>query len=412
MRKVLGCLLILSVLLCLAPAALAAGSASLSGADTARAGDTITLTFTAGGGILGGSGTVSYDASQLTLQGYSSCLSGSWTVEFNSNNFAFWDDSLSSPISGSKAIFKATFKVNGSVTPGTQINVTVSGIRVSDGQAETSLGSRGHTITILDPLSDNCNLASMTVSNAAISPAFSPATIGYSASVPFEISSLNISAKAEHAGAKVSISNNQLTPGGTTTVKVTVTAENGATKVYSIKVARAQDPNYVPSSNAELSEIIVEGQTLSPAFQADITQYYIWLPYETETVSVSAKVADSRSKLSVGTYEQLTPGKGTEIPLTVTAEDGTQLSYTVTVVRAPAHEDVEDFLNGVPAEPPVTEEPTEPVTESTTEPTEVPDTEPAAQNSQDYSVIAGIVGFVLGAALTALIMTLVRKKKK
>lgn len=414
MRKILGCLLILSVLLCLAPAALAAGSASLSGADTARAGDTITLTFTAGGGILGGSGAVSYDASQLTLQGYSSCLSGSWTVEFNGNNFAFWDDSLSSPISGSKAIFKASFKVNDSVTPGTQINVTVSGIRVSDGQAETSLGSRGHTITILEPLSDNCNLASMTVSNAAISPAFSPATIGYSASVPFEISSLNISAKAEHAGAKVSISNNQLIPGGTTTVKVTVTAENGATKVYSIKVARAQDPNYVPSSNAELSEIIVEGQTLSPAFQADITQYYIWLPYETETVSVSAKVADSRSKLSVGTYEQLTPGKGTEIPLTVTAEDGTQLVYTVTVVRAPAHEDVEDFLNGVPAEPPVTEEPTEPATEPTTEPTEVPDTEPAPQPSQDYiwPVITGIAGLALGAALTALIMTLVRKKKK
>lgn len=414
MRKVLGCLLILSVLLCLAPAALAAGSASLSGADTARAGDTITLTFSAGGGILGGSGAVSYDASQLTLQGYSSCLSGSWTVEFNGNNFAFWDDSLSSPISGSKAIFKATFKVNDSVTPGTQINVTVSGIRLSAGEADSVLGSRGHTITILEPLSDNCNLASMTVSNAAISPAFSPATTGYSASVSFEISSLNISAKAEHAGAKVSISNNQLTPGSTTTVKVTVTAENGTTKVYSIMVTRAQDPNYVPSSNAELSEIIVEGQTLSPAFQADITQYYIWLPFETETVSVSAKVADSRSKLSVGTYEQLRPGKGTEIPLTVTAEDGTQLVYTVTVVRAPAHEDVEDFLNGVPAEPPVTEEPTEPVTEPTVEPTEAPSTEPAPQPSQDYTwpVITGIAGLALGAALTALIMTLVRKRKK
>lgn len=419
MRKVLGCLLILSVLLCMAPAALAAGSASLSGPDTARAGDTITLTFYAGGGISGGSGSVSYDPSQLTLQSYASSLSGSWKAEFNGNNFLFYDDAMSSPITGSKAIFKATFRVNASVTPGTDVTVTVSGIRLSDGQADSSLGSRGHTIRILEPLSDNCNLASMTVSNASITPAFSPATTGYSASVPFEISSLSISANAEHAGAKVSVSGNQLTPGGTTTVKVTVTAENGAVKVYSIKVTRAQDPNYVPSSNASLSEILVEGQTLSPAFREDCTQYYIWLPYETDTVSVSAKAADGKAKLSIGSFAQLIPGQGTDIPVTVTAEDGTQKVYTITVVRAPAHEDVDAFLNGVSTQPPVEEDPTEPATEPTTEPviepTEAPKptTQPSEAEGSDFMpLITGIAGAVLGAALTAILMTLVRKRKK
>ena len=39
---------------------LAAGSASLSGPDTVRAGDTVTLSFYAGGGIYGGSGQLVY----------------------------------------------------------------------------------------------------------------------------------------------------------------------------------------------------------------------------------------------------------------------------------------------------------------------------------------------------------------
>ena len=59
MRKRLAVCLIAAILLVsLAPQVLAAGSASLQGPGVVRAGDQITLTFYAGGGILGGSGTV------------------------------------------------------------------------------------------------------------------------------------------------------------------------------------------------------------------------------------------------------------------------------------------------------------------------------------------------------------------
>lgn len=406
MKKIIGSLLVLSLLLFFAPAALAAGSASLSGSSTARAGDTVTVTFSAGGGILGGQGTVSYDASQLTLQGYTASIGGSWKVEFGGNNFAFYDDAQTSPISGSKAIFKATFRVNDSVAPGTTVTVSVNGIRLSDGQSESSLGTKSHSFTILEPLSDNCNLAGLTVSNATISPAFSTATTSYSASVPYTVSSLQISATAEHSGAKVSVSNNQLTPGGTTTVKVTVTAENGATKVYAIRVARAQDPNYVPSSNALLHALTTDNGVLSPAFSQDVTQYYIWLPYETEGLSVTAEAADGKAQVTVDQAQTLTPGKANPVTVTVTAEDGTQQVYTVQVVRAPAHSDVEAFLNPVPTEP----EPTEPETEPVTEPT-VPMVDAPKTNREagfDWSLlIAGLAGILAGAGIVALI----RRKK-
>ena len=68
MKKILCGLLILALLLSAAPGVFAAGSASLGGPDTVRSGDTITLVFYAGGGIYGGSGNMSFDSSQLTLQ--------------------------------------------------------------------------------------------------------------------------------------------------------------------------------------------------------------------------------------------------------------------------------------------------------------------------------------------------------
>ena len=70
-KKILLFVLTVVLVLGLVPGVLAAGSASLSGPDTVRAGDTVTLSFYAGGGIYGGSGQLSYDASQLTLEDFS-----------------------------------------------------------------------------------------------------------------------------------------------------------------------------------------------------------------------------------------------------------------------------------------------------------------------------------------------------
>ena len=175
------------------PAAFAAGSASLTGPSVVRAGDTITLSFSAGGGIYGGSGSVSFDSSQLTLQGYSQSVGGSWAVEFNGNNFVFYDNSMASPINGSTVIFTATFTVNSGLTTGTGISVTASGVTLSDGEQDMNAGSPTYSATIAEPLSDNCDLASLAVNNATIYPDFSPNVTEYSASVPYEISDLSLS---------------------------------------------------------------------------------------------------------------------------------------------------------------------------------------------------------------------------
>lgn len=408
MKKIISILLVIALVASIAPAAFAAGSAWLSGPSVVRAGDTITLTFYAGGGIYGGSGSVSYDGSLLTLQGYSQSVGGSWAVEFNGNNFVFYDNSMASPINDSTAIFTATFQVNGGVAAGTGVTVTASGVTLSDGQADTDAGSPSYSVTIAEPLSGNCNLATLTVSNASISPAFSAGVTEYSASVPYETSTLSVTATAEHSGAQVSIGDTYLYEATTTPVKVTVTAENGASKTYVIYVSRPRDPNYVESDNCNLSELWVEGAALSPAFAVDVTKYYVWLPYEAETVTVGATTEDSKASVAVDNSLPLEPGKGTDIPVTVTAENGTQKVYIVTAVRAPAPEDVERYLNCThetepePTEPPTEPEPTAPSTEAT-EPAVEPVEEPAEMTVAWWLLIlVGVLGIGLGAGLVSL----------
>ena len=384
MKKIIMHVLLLILLATQVPTAMAAGSASVKGPGTVRAGDSITVTFSAGGGISGGSGTVSFDKSQLKLKKYTSSLSGSWKIDFNGNKFVFYDDDLSSPIKGSKAIFKATFTVNKDLKPGEKISVAVKNIQVTNGKKDTSLGTKTYSKTIAKPLSGNCKLASLTVSNATISPKFSAGTTSYTASVPFTTSSLKVSAKADDKDAKVTVKNTKLAAGDTTTVSITVKAANGTTKTYTIKTKRAQDPDYKPSNNAALKELSVKSFQLSPAFSEDTKQYYVWLPYEVEKITLKAAADSGKATVKIGEATDLTPGKGTDIPVAVTAEDGTKVVYTVTAVRAPAPADTEAFLNPQAAEPtteptvePTTEPTTEPTAEPTTEPTVAPTTEPA-----------------------------------
>ncbi len=399
MKKIFAVLAVLVLLLLLPCHVLASGSASMSGPSTVRAGDTIRVSFYAGGGIYGGSGAVSYDSSLLTLQGYTASIGGSWAVEFNGNNFVFYDNSMANPISGS-TIFTATFKVSDSVQEGTKIVVSATNVTLSDGTSDSHVGTTSYSATILPPLSDNANLKSLTVSNASISPAFSPSVTNYSASVPFTTGSLNVSAEAEHPGAKVTVGNTGLTAGGTTNVNITVKAENGTTKTYTIRTKRAQDPNYVPSDENTLTALGVEGFLLSPVFTPECQSYAVYLPNEVESLTVQAQKADNKSSVEVPAISAIPVGQTVyEIP--VTAENGTVRTYTLTVFRAEAF-----GAEPIPTEPP-TEPPTEaPAEEPTEAPTELATQPVVPEGSQGVAlwlcVLVGVLCFCAGGAAVIL----------
>ncbi len=400
MKKIVSSLAALILTMCLLlpfTASAASASASLAGPGTVRAGDTITLTFKLNGSNLSGaSGTLSYDGSQLQMTGTKQKIAAPWAVEFNGNNMVAYDNNLSSPINGSKDLFTVSFKVK-DVAAGTKITVSYTDVKASDGSADANIGTVSYSATVAAPLSTNNALASLTVSNATISPAFNANTTSYTADVPFSVSKLDVKATAADSKAKVSISSPTLTPNGTTNVTITVTAESGAKKTYTIKVHREQDPNYVPSGNNNLSGITVDGFLLSPIFSADVTEYVVWLPYETESVKISGKAADGKASVQVVGGDQLAAGQDNPVQVICTAENGEKKTYTVVVKRAAAHDGSVD------------EKPTTPTTEptqTTTTAGEVPgSTEPAGNGGIPWwtLLIVGVVclggGFAVGFLL-------------
>ena len=309
---------------------------------------------------------LSYDKNVLELKEMKQKVGGDWVVEFNGNNFVAYDNNLENPINSNTALFTATFKVK-SLSTGTAVKVSFTNVTASDGSADIAIGTVSYSATIAAPMSTDNALKSLTVSNATISPAFNAGTTNYTAEVPFEVSQLNVTAVANDSKARVTVNSPNLIPNGTTNVTVTVTAENGAAKTYTIAVKRAQDPNYVASSNNNLSGITVDGFLLSPVFSADKTQYLVWLPYETENITVSGTAADSKASVTVEGGANLVAGQDNEVKVICTAEDGTQKIYTVIAKRAAAH--------GGSEIPPI--QPTQP-----TKPTAPPTTAPAPTTQQ------------------------------
>ena len=375
-----------------------AAGAALTGPGSVRAGDTIKLYLNiSDAGKFGVEGAIGYDGNQVTYQGASSNVSG-WKYENNGNGFVLYDDQLTSPLGGSANVMELTFRVNDGVAAGTAINIWVSNILTTDGTSENNLGTASYSVVVAPPLSGNANLASLTINEVALSPSFSASTTTYNlGEVAYSVSKLTISATPEDAKASVSIKGANLSVGDNT-IKITVTAENGATKTYKINVKRQQDPNYVPSADATLTGIEISSGTLSPIFSKDIENYIVYLPYESigSEFTVTGTATDSKAQgVESGKIDSLVEGVNT-VALICTAEDGSTKTYTISIVVMPAFAGAIPHIEGGEVSEPVSSEDVTEEIEST-ELTDASEEEAKEQTGAGWMFFVGIlIGAVVG----------------
>ena len=366
--------------------------------STLRAGDTVSVTLNVSlSDALTVNGSFSY-SSNLTLK---SITASTGTLDQNGNNI--FVDLGNSAVSGNKKIVVAKFTVSKSAKVGDKVEVKFSG-NYSNLNGDYAVSASKST-NIAAPQSTVNTLKSMTVSNATISPAFDTNTTKYTASVDFSVSKLNVTATAADSKAKVAISGADLKV-GSNTVKVTVTAENGSKKEYTITVTRAQDPNYVASNNANLKEITINQGILSPAFKADQTEYVVYLPYEVTKFNASGTTADSKARAAATGDVALEVGEN-KVTVVATAEDGSKKEYHITVMRMPqlgAEDEPQD--PGTTQEPSVTDEPTatpEETTPATTAPVATDDVGQQVENNSGVPVwmiiVVALVCLAIGSGI-------------
>ncbi len=347
-------LLVLALVFVLLPQRVEAAEAGLSGSGTVQAGSTVKLTLNvSGSNIMGVTATLDYDSSALEFESYSQLVNG-WSMDVNGVNFLLYG--VSNPINSSTGVVSVTFRVKSGLSAGSALTASFKNITVTDGSSESNIGTASWNGKVDAPLSSNCDLSSLSCSNATLSPAFSKNTTNYTATVPYSVESLNLSYKAADGSAKVSVSGNSLVV-GSNTVTVTCTAATGAKKSYTISVTREQDPNYKPSTDALLKELTLDVGTLSPSFSGAVTDYVAYVPYETRSATLTGVARDEKALKVTEASAQLTQEGDTVMTVTCTAEDGvTAKTYTVHVYRMPKYEGIIPTMEiidpNIPPEPP------------------------------------------------------------
>lgn len=117
--------------------------------------------------------------------------------------------------------------------------------------------------------SNNKALKSLIVAEYKLTPDFSSDVTEYSLTVGADVESLDIEAVAEDDASKVKITGNDNLLMGENTVEITVTAEDGTVRTYSINVTKGEE------NPLGLSELKIEGYSLNPEFSTDIHEYIL-----------------------------------------------------------------------------------------------------------------------------------------
>ena len=198
--------------------------------------------------------------------------------------------------------------------------------------------TKAYTVTVtrsLPGLSSDADLGDLSLSDGELSPDFDPAVTTYTANVENAVSEVTVTAPASHSSASVAQDpgNPVALDVGDTPITVTVTAQDGTTKAYTVTVTRSL-PGL--SSDADLGDLSLSDGELSPDFDPAVTTYTANVENAVSEVTVTAPASHSSASVAQDPDNPVALDEGdTPITVTVTAQDGTTKAYTVTVTRAP-----------------------------------------------------------------------------
>ncbi len=201
----------------------------------------------------------------------------------------------------------------------------------SNGELKSSeITTSPATINITNSFSSDAALKSLTPSTGALSPAFSSSVTAYTMTVPYTTTKVNFTATTNHTKASCTVSGDGNLKEGNNTVTVVVTAEDGKTsKTYTITVTRT------PAATDNTLKSLKVNDTLVSGFTSSKGEYTVFLPYNTDKVSITAEKNNEFAAVTgTVTNEAIHAGESKTFTITVTSQSGAKKEYKVTVTRA------------------------------------------------------------------------------
>jgi len=217
-----------------------------------------------------------------------------------------------------------------------------------DATGNSNLASSGTPWTV-GP-SSNADLSQLQPSEGTLTPAFDPNTLNYSISVANNVTEITLTPTVSEPNATVVVNGAVVASGspsgpialavGSTTINVTVTAQDGTVKTYEVSVTRAA------SSVADLAGLATSEGTLDPVFSPGTFSYNLDVANQVDSITITPTASEPTATITVNGTSVASgavspsislPVGPTAIPVVVTAADGTTTqTYTVNVTRAAA----------------------------------------------------------------------------
>lgn len=183
------------------------------------------------------------------------------------------------------------------------------------------------------PKSNNANLKSLKItgnddSEVLLTPEFKPDIYEYSADVPSTTKLVNITPEMDDSNATMLISDNadkELKPGENNKITITVTAENGQQRVYTINIKRE-----ALTADATLKELTIK-EDKSFKLKDNKFVYTVKVKKNVKELHLSYVLSDDKAEIEIDGNENLKDGS--KVKITVIAEDGTKKVYTLNISK-------------------------------------------------------------------------------
>ena len=351
-------LMIISMLSILTRVDAATATVGFSGDSTVSVGSNITIKMyvnsdsSTNGGIVSVGGNLSFDSNYLEY------VSGTGTnspYKFQINTSANYiiaglDTTLDSGITSKTEVFTFVFKAK--KVGNTQI--TLTNAKLSDVSSKLTTTVNPKTITIIDTTpspspspsprpspspspspstkSSDATLKSLSASGYTLSPSFSKDNTSYTVKVPKTATTVKLEGTVNDSKASVSGLGNITLTGDTTTATIKVTAEDGTTKTYTVKIEKEKEDTTTKSSDATLKKLDIGGFTLNPTFKSNVNTYSIKVKNNITGLDVTAIPNHEKAKVSISGNKNWKEGTNT-VTIKVTAEDGSVNNYIINVER-------------------------------------------------------------------------------
>lgn len=193
----------------------------------------------------------------------------------------------------------------------------------------------GFDIQIIRNISSNNDLASLNSNVGTFDREFDRDVTSYTLTVPYDTESVILSGSTFDVYSTVSgLVLYELTS-DETIATITVTAEDGSTKVYTVRIVKETKPvvtasniSYIYSSNNYLKTLEIDGYDID--FDKLVNEYIIKVSSDVKSLDIKAIAEDSRASVEITGNENFKTGDNT-VTIMVTAENGDVNVYKITI---------------------------------------------------------------------------------